>query len=285
MASFLQPVATKNPRKVPFIMQWNCAGIISRLAELKLFLKETCVPVLALSEAGLPSGRSLPGYVAHKNCSIKSFPAGSAALYIRREIPHVALNVTDLCTDSIEVVAVRIRLAFRTLSIASVYVSPRKKVDMALFLQQLCDRCPAPRIICGDFNAHHPAWGDRNTDPRGRQLVEVIDSLDLCVANDGSPTFFRPPTSPTSIDLTLHSPDVRVQWSTRADRMGSDHYPIFVFTADFHLRGPKICHVVNWDKYREHLACVSGDVTDKMIYAKMAATTALKLPDHFPTPD
>lgn len=116
--------------KVPLIMQWNCAGLACHLPELSLFLRNMPVPILALSEAGLPSSRSISGYVAHKNQSIPTFPNGSAALYIRREIPHYVLPVQDLCSSALEVTAVQMRLGNRSLSVASVYVSSRQKVSM-----------------------------------------------------------------------------------------------------------------------------------------------------------
>ncbi|KAH6926674.1 hypothetical protein HPB50_021189 [Hyalomma asiaticum] len=66
--------------KVPLLMQWNCAVLHSRLSELNLLLRDTPVPILALSEAGLPNNQSIPGYVGHVNHTIPSFAHGSATL-------------------------------------------------------------------------------------------------------------------------------------------------------------------------------------------------------------
>lgn len=180
-------------RKSHLLMQWNCAGLGPRFAELSLFLQQSPIPILALTEAGLPGNTSLSGYVAHKNPSIATFPNGSAALYVRRDVPHIVLPVQQLCTDVIEVAAVRVRLGEKDLSVASVYVRARARTSLRPFLELLCDQCPAPRVICGDFNAHHSLWGDKTTDARGKDLVDSLDPLSLTVANDGSPTFYRPP--------------------------------------------------------------------------------------------
>uniref|UniRef100_L7LY18 Putative tick transposon n=1 Tax=Rhipicephalus pulchellus TaxID=72859 RepID=L7LY18_RHIPC len=280
-----KPQCKLNRRKVPFIMQWNCAGIASRMDELNLFLREYQIPILALSEAGLPRQRSITGYVTHKNPSITSFPNGSAAVYIRREVPHVALNVADLCTDVIEVSAIRAQIGNQKVSIASVYASPHKKISIEKFLEDLCHRCPAPRIICGDFNAHHTSWGDKSSDARGRCLESAIDKLDLCIANDGNVTFLRPPACTSIIDLTLHSSDVELTCCTAPDRMGSDHFPIFINVAGYHLTAAKCSKVTDWDRYREHLDHRSGDIFQDMLASKAAATAILKLPAHFPAPD
>lgn len=111
---------TLNRRRAPFIMQWNCAGLLSRMNELHMFLREYQILILALSEAGLPRQRSVTGYVTHKNSTITTFPNGSAAVYIRREIPHVAPNLVDLCTDVIEVCAIRAQIGNRKVSIVCV---------------------------------------------------------------------------------------------------------------------------------------------------------------------
>lgn len=190
-----RPLGPFRRPKVPLIMQWNCAGIQQRLCELSLFLRDIPIPILALSEAGLPNGRTIPGYIRHGNPSIPSFANGSAMIYIRREIPHVALPVQDLCSTYLEVTAVQVCLGNRKLSVVSVYISPRRKVSMEAFIKDLCIRCPSPRIICGDFNAHHSLWGDKIADFRGKELVAAADAADLCIANDGKPTFFRPPGS------------------------------------------------------------------------------------------
>ncbi|KAH6936140.1 hypothetical protein HPB50_013836 [Hyalomma asiaticum] len=169
-------------------MQWNCAGLHSRLSELNLFLRDTPVPILALSEAGLPNNQSIPGYVGHVNHTIPSFAHGSATLFIRREIPHIDLQVQDLYSAAVEVVAVQVRLGRRCLSVVSIYACPKKKVPMKTLIKDICSRCPPPRILCGDFNAHHSLWGDKMVDARGKEIVDAMDAENLCVANDNQPS-------------------------------------------------------------------------------------------------
>lgn len=139
--------------------------------------------------------------------------------------------------------------------------------------------------LCGDFNAHHTLWGDKVTDARGKQIVSALDTEGLCVANDKQPTFFRPPASYSVIDLTLYSADILASSTTCKDRMGSDHFPVFVNIAGYRTNGRKSCPATHWDTYRDGLSESSGDLFADMLRSKKLATAELKLPDHFPAPD
>ncbi|KAL4083899.1 hypothetical protein QTP88_029215 [Uroleucon formosanum] len=69
-------------------------------------------------------------------------------------------------------------------------------------------------IVCGDFNAHSQVWGSRATDKRGEALLEMAESRNLVVINDGMvPTF---PRGSSFLDLTLATP----RYSTKNRLMG-----------------------------------------------------------------
>ena len=88
---------------------------------------------------------------------------------------------------------------------------------------------PCDILITGDFNAHHPAWGSTNSDAAGKGVVDWLDSQDLVLLNDGSPTRFDSGGF-THIDLTVTSPNLATTsaWGTAPDSLGSDHYPQLV---------------------------------------------------------
>lgn len=219
-------------------MQWNCAGLKNRHAELSLYLEHFPIPILALSEAGLPNDRSISGYYCYKNPTMSGFPDGSAALYIRKALPQHQIDTSDLCTQDIELVAARVMLTGRSLCVASVYVRAGKSgIKISEVVKEICQRCEDPILLCGDWNAHHSLWGASRDDTRGRALAKCFEECDLAVANDGSPTFFRPPDTYSAIDITVHSTDLCVNWTRNPDTMNSDHYPIFL---DLHgFRGTK----------------------------------------------
>ncbi|XP_064475855.1 cholinesterase 1-like [Ornithodoros turicata] len=89
---------------------------------------------------------------------------------------------------------------------------------------------PPPFLVVGDINAHHPRWGSARTDRRGIRWVDVIGEMDLCLLNDGSPTFLRRDFSTDVLDVSICSKDVSrsLSWSTDVDGKGSDHLPIYI---------------------------------------------------------
>ncbi|KAM7312050.1 uncharacterized protein ISCGN_008955 [Ixodes scapularis] len=273
-------------RQTPVALQWNCAGLLTRLAELSLYLQQWKIPILALCEAGLPGNRSIPGYFAYKNPSIPSFPNGSAAIYIQKAIPHHVVDVSDLCTVNRDLVAVRAEIAGRRLTIISIYVRPGGgAVEVAGLVDSLRTRITDPVVICGDWNAHHALWGDTREDARGRMLAEQFGEHNLVVANDGSPTFFRPPCTFSAIDVTAHSPEIPLSWRVAADTMGSDHFPVFIDIIGLQRPGVHEISVIHWDRFRDNLGRSTRPLLEAISDAAKEATIKASVPTSFPAPD
>ncbi|KAH9632127.1 hypothetical protein HF086_002634 [Spodoptera exigua] len=83
----------------------------------------------------------------------------------------------------------------------------------------------------GDFNCHNFRWASEICDCIGHDLVDMLDDLDLCVINDGSPTRRSAFGQRNScVDLTFCSSGVAsvLNWSCLDMTYGSDHYPIII---------------------------------------------------------
>ncbi|CAG9133023.1 unnamed protein product [Plutella xylostella] len=84
----------------------------------------------------------------------------------------------------------------------------------------------------GDFNAHHSSWGSYRTDSFAVALLDVLDTLDVCILNDGSPTRrVHPHQNPKSaVDLSFCSPllSSSIFWRVLPNTFGSDHFPIAI---------------------------------------------------------
>ena len=97
-------------------------------------------------------------------------------------------------------------------------------------------------MLVGDFNAHNPLWGDvQDTDARGKIIEKLLGETNICILNDGSPTYLDPRTLKTSsIDLTLCSPELasELKWSALEDTHGSDHFPILLHEEIPHASTP-----------------------------------------------
>ena len=83
----------------------------------------------------------------------------------------------------------------------------------------------------GDFNAYNPLWGSLNTNNRGKVIEKLLEETDLCLYNDGSPTYLQPATlAPSYLDLTITEASLftHFSWSVMNNSYGSDHFPIVI---------------------------------------------------------
>ena len=82
-------------------------------------------------------------------------------------------------------------------------------------------------IIAGDFNSKAIEWGMRNTDSRGKRVLDMAARLGAMVLNTGAATTFRRPgCEETTPDITLASERIASivkRWEVMEDYTGSDH--------------------------------------------------------------
>ena len=98
-------------------------------------------------------------------------------------------------------------------------------------LDNLVNQLPAPFLFIGDFNAHSDSWGCSSSNSLGNKVEHLLESSNICLLNDKSPTYFHPASgSFTSIDLSLCSASVFLDfaWQVHSDQCGSDHFPILI---------------------------------------------------------
>lgn len=276
---------TKQTRTAPTVLQWNARGLITKHSEVSLFLQRYPSPVLALTEAGLPGKRSLPGYFRLTTQSIPSFPYGSAALYIRKGIPREQIDTSQLCSLSAEFVGARVSIGNRKIAILLGYVRPDRTALPSEEMLKWCQERTEEVLVCGDFNAHNVAWGSLRTDKRGDALMTVIEKLGLAVANDGQPTFFRPPNSYSAIDVTAHSPSLEIKWELAPGTRGSDHFPIGITVRGCQITKKVRKSCVNWDVFRTALDLSQGDIPSAIIAAIKKATKTTNISEWLPEPD
>ena len=82
--------------------------------------------------------------------------------------------------------------------------------------------------ICADTNAHHVLWGNKDTNSRGEDLLDILNTCNLTWANVGkAPTFLNSSGHSSIIDLTITNDDglERIQnWRVCTDKFSfSDH--------------------------------------------------------------
>lgn len=268
------------------ILQWNCRGIIEELPEINARLRMRPVHVLALCEGALPGTRTVGGYVKYVSPTIPTFPNGSAALYIKRDIQQHRIDTSGLCCEQVECVAVKLQIGGRVLTVANIYARAghsSNRADALLGLRALVHG--GDLIVCGDFNCHNTLWGSTHTSRGGRRLGEAIKDADLALANDGSPTYLRGATYSSVLDLTLHSPHLPILWSPAPDPEGSDHLPILVTLKDGAKATSRQVQVTDWNAFRAAMRR-SAECTHEGIRQSMnRATKLVRVPANKPDPD
>lgn len=150
----------------------------------------------------------------------------SVAIGILQGIPFEPLDITS----DLPVVGVRLK-GNTNLSIVNTYLPCGSIPDLQNKVQEILVNVPEPVMWIGDMNAHHPAWGDRKTDPKGIALLNCFQENDLTVLNDGSTTFEKGHSS-SAIDISVASTSVayKYDWCVNPDPHGSDHHPIQIST-------------------------------------------------------
>ncbi|GFW34295.1 putative RNA-directed DNA polymerase from transposon X-element [Trichonephila clavipes] len=147
----------------------------------------------------------------------------SVCIFTSLDVPSSALPLRT----SLQAVAVRIQ-SKSLFTVCCLYL-----LLNALIYQQdwnnLVDQFSAPFVILGDFNGHITLWGSVKTNPRGRQIEQVISDHCLCLLIHEEPTYFHEPTrSFHTLDLAICSPSLllTLTCSAEKDLYNSDHFPV-----------------------------------------------------------
>ncbi|GFW61188.1 RNase H domain-containing protein [Trichonephila clavipes] len=128
---------------------------------------------------------------------------------------------------SLQVVAVRIH-STSIITVCCLYLPPNADIRQQ-DLNNLVDQLPAPFVILSDFNRHSTLWGSVKTNPRGRQIEQVLSDHCLCLLNYEEPMYFHESTrSFHTLDLAICSPSLLhiLNCSVEKDLYNSDHFPV-----------------------------------------------------------
>ena len=127
-------------------------------------------------------------------------------------------------------IAVKVTL-HKSINICSIYIPPYDPINESK-LNKLIEQIPKPHILLGDFNSHNTVWGCLQTNKKGKDLENIINSNNLCTLNNKSPTYLNSfISSYSAIHLTLTDPSSYMDytWKVHNDLCGSDHFPIIIY--------------------------------------------------------
>uniref|UniRef100_A0A2H8TL40 RNA-directed DNA polymerase from mobile element jockey n=2 Tax=Melanaphis sacchari TaxID=742174 RepID=A0A2H8TL40_9HEMI len=218
------------------ILQWNVRSLSARLPSLMHLLHAHRCSIAILSETWLNPSRSIniPFFRIYRSDRPDGF--GGVAVAIHHSLKSRPILIdnnirNNLNNYKLDIIGVEIvSESSPPLEIWSCYIPSSSNVP-AIVLQSLFSLISCNSILCGDFNSFHPAWGSDSSSPRGNIIYNTIDSLGLCILNDGSPTHIgRLNSTDSAIDLSFCSPNLywNLSWHTLGEPHGSDHIPIII---------------------------------------------------------
>ncbi|XP_040078035.2 uncharacterized protein LOC120849846, partial [Ixodes scapularis] len=290
------------------VTQWNCRGLRLRAAQLKAthHNKPQERPDAYLLQEVYCTTVKLTGYKSYANPSIPSVRAGQfggqegqAMVYIKKHWPQHEIDLQQWCTEHQEVVAVRTTQQDIPVILVSVYYRPGASVREPRdhgWIAHLDGLYPKEqKIVGGDFNLQHTAWGYAKDTSAGQNLLDEMTHHRYTLMNTaGMKTRLscNAGQNHTTPDTTwTNSPHTAIHtWKPEADTRGSDHLPIRIVLAlngsAASKPGKRLVHVVNWDLYRSKLqSSTAPTVFESIKEALLAATTKKQIKLDTPIPD
>ena len=211
------------------LLQWNCRGFRTNRCDIDLLIEKYSPIAICLQETLLKSkAHPLSHYVSYDtfaDTDTNGRPHGGVSILVKSNIPQRQINLNT----NIPAIAVSLTHGNK-FTLCSIYCNPRSKITLEE-LYNLTQQLPEPFILLGDFNAHNTLWGDINTDQKGSVIEEFLNIHQLCLWNNGTPTYLHPASgTKTCIDLSICHPRLHLDytWHVHEDTCGSDHFPILL---------------------------------------------------------
>lgn len=260
---------------------WNANGLAQHSQELKSFILHNQIDVMMISETHftMKSFLKIPDY----NIYTSNYPDGTAhggtAIIIRSTIKHHELPKYD--KQHLQASSVALVDSSGTICISAIYCPPRhiiKNQQFSEFYKLLGHRF----IAGGDYNAKHQNWGSRLTTPRGRELMNTIQNLNLQYSSTGEPTYWPSDRCkiPDLLDFCVTKGITRNSLTCISSLdLSSDHSPVLItlMLSSSMINTPGQASLfnnqTNWDLFRyiinerlnSELSMKTGDELDEAV--------------------
>ena len=214
------------------ILFWNCQGIRPERKELKLYLKENIIDVIALNETFLSKKHNcrIPGYATIRSERSAGQKCGAAflvkhGLVVNKECRNSDFNII---TDN-EALAIDLELSNnQNLTLATIYCpNGNPNLTLSQAINNLSDNV----MFVGDFNSKLESFGCAKKNASGPMLKNIQKQLNLIyLSNDEHTHVDRSNGSTDLLDMAFISPNLAkhdIQFQI-GDDLGNDHLPIEV---------------------------------------------------------
>ena len=184
-----------------------------------------------------------------------------AAIILHKQLANKCWELAQFTTT--DQVAVKLKIKGLEVILFSTYMcakneSPPPDVEKVIKYTQ---KHKLPLIMGTDSNSHHYLWGDKNTDKRGEDLLDFLDTHNLGWENRGStPTFVNTRGHNSIIDLTITNNSgskLIKNWKISGEESNSDHRHLqFNIKTDqtTTIEASRNVKNTDWDRFTESLA-------------------------------
>lgn len=210
------------------ILQWNARSAVANKKSLEKVLFEHNIQIALISETWFKPGKfiNFSGY----NIIREDREDGKAgvAIFLKANIFYREIH-SYFKIPNLQSCAVSVTYDEKPINIISFYNPPTNNITSQEWTE-FFDSFHGSKIIGGDSNCHHQAWGCSQSDTKGRSLLDAMDDANIFLLNTGEPTLMRNINHRhvSAIDLTMVSVDLSglLEWNVMDDTMGSNHFAI-----------------------------------------------------------
>ena len=211
-------------------MLWNARGLMSKLVEFKLYLSHSSFTIVCVTETHLRAHHSprFPGYIVYRQDRPDGY--GGLLILVSQQVQQRSVTLTPYPQGLMEGLAVDSALCGRWSRTTLLYnpCQPISREELDHYLS----RAGSHDIVCGDFNAHHPAWSVAGcrSNATGTALFDVLHASPLLLLNPvGVPTRIDPHSGAGSVlDLFFGAPHFHLYAVSLGLDLGSDHTPVLL---------------------------------------------------------
>jgi len=212
---------------------WNARSVLNKKANIKYLIYKENPGIIAITETWLKEKDkfTLNNYTIIRKDRINQI-GGGIAICIRNVLQFKEIKIRDRYNDKVEVLGLKVNYKNKWLNILILY-NPCNDIKTEEFLYYT-DQITEPKLIIGDFNAHHTSWNpnlsQNHTNKTGKSLFEVITENNIMLLTPpGQITRIDPKNAKGStLDLILASPTLSHLEIETGPNIGSDHLPIIV---------------------------------------------------------
>ncbi|KAJ8724200.1 hypothetical protein PYW07_008180 [Mythimna separata] len=239
------------------VLHWNARGLKSKVAPLRLLLKDQKIDVALISETHLGPADKIrfPGYYLYRKDekSAVGYPYRGLAVLVRRRVVHQPLPSTSPST--LYALGIQVHVAGEDLNIFAAYIPPAAKYDLAE-LRAILQQSPGPSLLAGDLNCKHPAWNSHAANPGGNRLFADAQAHGYYVTGPETPTHYPDARAyvPDVLDVIVHKGlNCQITQQVLDDEMLSDHQPVLAVLAGMPIRlsPPAPRRQTDWTTFQE----------------------------------